>query len=595
MARVDHRLRATLAAVLVVSGLTGCGGAGGNYEEAGEAPVELEESSETASAPDAGDAPAGLEEAAPDTESQIEPEAAASDDPALDDVPAGASAEGAEGPGGFQDAEVYEVFGVDGGGVAHEVAGDGAAEGVREGAWEVMEPQWRPPPPESFDPPVLMRRTVDLPEEARRAQLAELVDRDLRYVSVFYGTNRGRGEPCSGTGVVLASTGGACPPAEIYGATSETLEVGTLKVTFPPDHQAGEIERPMEIFGIQLRREDPDKDVVLAEVRSYGGDLDAWAADLRATQRKRALLYVHGFATTFETAAHTVAQISYDIDFDGLPMMYSWSSAGAVGVDDYVRDYDVVRLAVEPFQEFLRVVAEQGELDEIHVLAHSMGNQLVGLAFREMALAGEELPGLAQLVLAAPDVDAQEFRSRYAPRFPDLFRGVTVYVSDDDWALEASKEFRSGLPRAGAVAGGLLTAALPGIEVIDATGLPADFLDHSYFAANDSVRSDLYCVIRAGVGAAQRPLLDFVAPSWRFKTAEMRKGLDPTVCPTVAPAGAVPADVGVLAQTVTAERSSIQPAPQGSPAWLWWAGGLGLSLLLAWGIWVAQRRVASQA
>jgi esterase/lipase superfamily enzyme len=412
-----------------------------------------------------------------------------------------------------------------------------------------------------------------------------LVDRDLRYVTVFYGTNRERGAPCRGAGARLASTRGDCRPAEIYGGGSERLEVGTLKVTFPPDHQRGQIEQPLEVFGIQLRRENPDKDVVLAEVRSYGSDLDAWAADLRAMGRKRALLYVHGFATTFETAAHTVAQISYDIDFDGLPMMYSWPSAGAVG--DYGRDYDVVRLAVEPFQQFLRLAADEGELDEIHVVAHSMGNQLVGLAFREMALAGEEIPALAQLVLAAPDVDAREFESRYAPRFAELFRGVTVYVSDDDWALEASKELRSGLPRAGAAAGGLLAAVLPGIEVIDATGLPADFLDHSYFAANDSVRSDLYCLIRTGVGASERPLLDFADPSWRFKPADLRGGLDAAVCPI---------SLAVASGAARAATSTEPPVPPpGSPPWLWWIAGLGIVLLVACGVWLTQRKLTNES
>lgn len=383
--------------------------------------------------------------------------------------------------------------------------------------------------PEEEGPPLeTAERDGERPDEAPPGDggAAELVDRELRYAVVFYGTNRQRGTACRGVGEVWASAGSGCRPDRFYGAEPGDLEVGTLRVTFPPDHQTGKVERPFEIFGIRFRDEDPDKDVVLAEVRSYGDDYDAWTAELRATGRRSAFVYVHGFATTFAVAARRAAQIAYDVDFAGLPMLYSWPSEG--GTLDYFRDYEVVRL-VEPFKRFLRLVAERGDLDELHVVAHSMGNQHVAKALHEMALAEEELPALAELILAAPDVDASEFRDTFAASLPRLFRKVTVYVSDRDRALDKSRELRDR-PRAGQPDGGLLQARLPGIQVIDASGLRTDFLSHSYYANNDSVRADLHCLMTTGTGAMQRPLLEFVDPSWRFRPRDVLAGLDADDC-----------------------------------------------------------------
>ena len=122
----------------------------------------------------------------------------------------------------------------------------------------------------------------------------------------------------------------------------DELEVGRFTVAFPPRHQPGIIERPPSIFTIDLRNEDPTKDVVIAQLSSSGSDYDAWVGDVKRTGKQEAFIFVHGYDTTFEIAARRAGQLAFDLeldrDFGGLPMLYSWPSRGTP--EGYLLDYD---------------------------------------------------------------------------------------------------------------------------------------------------------------------------------------------------------------------------------------------------------------
>ena len=42
----------------------------------------------------------------------------------------------------------------------------------------------------------------------------------------------------------------------------------------------------------------------------------------------QALLFVHGYNVTFESALYRTAQIAFDLEFDGVPFLFSWPSKG---------------------------------------------------------------------------------------------------------------------------------------------------------------------------------------------------------------------------------------------------------------------------
>jgi len=105
---------------------------------------------------------------------------------------------------------------------------------------------------------------------------------------------------------------------------------------------------------------------------------------------------------------------------------------------------------------------------------------------------------LTEVVLAAPDVDVDVFRSS-SDRLKGATKGVTLYASAADKALLAS-ELKAGGPRAGSIpsSGPLL---FPGIETIDATAVGDDMfgLNHDVYSNARSVIDDIGRLLADGV------------------------------------------------------------------------------------------------
>jgi esterase/lipase superfamily enzyme len=276
---------------------------------------------------------------------------------------------------------------------------------------------------------------------------------------------------------------------------------------------------------------------------------------------------VHGYATDFGDAARRAGQLALDMDLDvafgGLPMLYSWPSLGTTA--GYLSDYDTSVSATQAFNRFLDLVKRDAGVSRVHIIAHSMGNWMVANALRDRALRGSD-QFLDELVLAAPDIPATNFREAFLAVLPQLARRVTLYVSDHDKALETSARFRAGTPRAGLLDGGLMKERAPRFDVVDATSLPAGFLDHSYYATNESMLSDMYCLLR-GSPANGRPLITSAGVNWRFRPRDELATRDAAAC--------APADLRSPG-AVTRATAGGHPA---ASTWPWrrmvyWAGGI---------------------
>lgn len=329
-------------------------------------------------------------------------------------------------------------------------------------------------------------RVARTPDPAPPAPLA------CRLLPVMFATNRHKVPDCQMLHADYADGRSA----------DDTLSYGVAEVAIPRGrrHKKGRLERP-SLWKLQFR-EDPEKHIVI--VRSEDKDLATWTAvaqdRMAEVGNRAALVFIHGFRVSFADAVRRAGQIGWDLEFPGLICAFSWASEGRVA--GYGADVSNARLAIDLFLAFLKSLRNAG-VDTIHVIAHSMGNVLLIESLRKM----KKRDHLHQVVLAAPDYDADEFRKALG-ELQGKAKRYTLYGSEHDLALATSKRLRSDHPRAGD--GGAHLLVVDGVDTIDASAVGSDLLGlgHSYFSSDRSVLADVSYVIRESLPPERRYGLD---------------------------------------------------------------------------------------
>jgi esterase/lipase superfamily enzyme len=242
--------------------------------------------------------------------------------------------------------------------------------------------------------------------------------------------------------------------------------------------------------------------------------LSGLAARINVSSGKSLLLFVHGFNISFEDAARRTAQMTYDLGFDGAPLFYSWPSRAMPG--SYVADETNVEWTLHDLRGLLVDIAESTPAENIFLIAHGMGNRALARAFASIIEARPELKKkFTEIILIAPDIDADVFRRDIAPAITAAIpSAVTLYASSRDNALQLSHGLHE-YPRLGDTSSGVVV--LPGMDTIDATDVDSDFPGHSYFGESASVVADMFYLIREGKRPPQRfGLMPVDAPAGRF-------------------------------------------------------------------------------
>ncbi|MEV0561471.1 alpha/beta hydrolase [Dactylosporangium sp. NPDC050588] len=286
---------------------------------------------------------------------------------------------------------------------------------------------------------------------------------------------------------------GRTEPERRFGGDRGELSFGVACVSIPDDHRMGGLEKP-QLWRLQFRP-DPAKHVVLLGV----DPLDRAAFTVRTSAAIAGgdlLLFVHGYNVAFADAARRAAQIAYDLNFPGVPMLYSWPSRAQLHA--YVADQNNADETAGHFADFLDLALTGVGAGRVHAIAHSMGNRVLtdGLA----TLGPDAARHLGQVAFAAPDVDASSF-TQQAARFAGRATGYTLYASSNDEALRASQMVQ-GYPRAGQAGPDILV--VDGVDTIDASLLETGLMGHAYFGDRTSVLSDLFDLIRHGHPPAER-------------------------------------------------------------------------------------------
>lgn len=270
------------------------------------------------------------------------------------------------------------------------------------------------------------------------------------------------------------------------------IDRGICEVSIPKTHDPGELEGP-SITRLEFES-DPRKHITLRKTVRL--QTDAFYEQLRAqvasSPNRELLVFVHGFNVSFEDAARRTAQMAHDLKLQGAPVFFSWP-ADKYFLLTYGKDETSVSWSAPHLKEFLLDLVHHTDARAINLVGHSMGNRALTTALREIDLQlRNEARLFNQVVLAAPDIDADDFRDNIAPAIQRTAKQVTLYASSNDIALGASRLLHRNA-RAGDTSRGLVL--VPGMVTIDVSNINGGPWGHSYYGASDPVLRDLHLLL----------------------------------------------------------------------------------------------------
>ncbi len=304
---------------------------------------------------------------------------------------------------------------------------------------------------------------------------------------------------------------------------SENLRYGRCSVTLTePTEEELEAARPDGFLGklVGALPQPWQREVIFDEAKYTSvenvtplPDRDFYSqlnANIEASRQKDVLVFVHGFNVDFESSVSRLAQIARDMPFNGAIISYSWPSQG--GVDNYQRDGEVVDDSIEPFMQFLDdLKANVPAGSKVNLVVHSMGNRLVMRSLSRLnPISGEPEIRFENIVLCAPDVGVDEFK-RLGDDVIEQANRTTLYRCLNDSALIASS-YKNGEERAGASRAPVI---MEGLDTVECAVIDTSILGHSYYGSNPHMLRDLFCVVKEGKGASERPWMKKQKIPWQ--------------------------------------------------------------------------------
>jgi esterase/lipase superfamily enzyme len=277
---------------------------------------------------------------------------------------------------------------------------------------------------------------------------------------------------------------------------------GVAEAVIPPARLPGE---PVQ-WGYVAHNPAPQQ--CAADGKMFGRVLALVEEQAKERHCNAVFLFVHGFQTGFDGAVLRAAQVSHDAQTGCAVLTFDWTATDDLG--KYVADIERSEYSLPLLSELLRELSESGL--HVTILAHSMGNRLVlaalsGFAHSRFAMKESFID---EMVLAAADIGVEksndDFRLLMNDAAPYVKR-TTIYASSLDSVLAVSKDAHGGVPRLGREPRRDFAYQADDkthiVDVIDASDVPADVFDHSYYAMSYEAVADMTLALK-GVPMSER-------------------------------------------------------------------------------------------
>lgn len=318
-------------------------------------------------------------------------------------------------------------------------------------------------------------------------------------------------------------------------ASADKLQRGIAVIKVPDIHVKGDMKRSSAVkvilswwthselasrFDIpKIRAENPETDFSyqrdIKELNETEFDKTLREA-VSKSKSKTAVLYVHGYANDFTDAAFRTAQIAFDLatpDYDVVPLMFSWPSDPGPFNANYIkaRNNRIV-VSGEALKKFLLEIKNNTDIGTVHIIAHSMGAEVLGQALKSMDISGLTKnanqtpiqPLFKQIIFAAPDISAETFNKVIAPAIKTNHT-ITTYGAKNDIALWLSSVLIKK-DRVGRILNNnMFKDCIDTVDITEVTG-EGDFLSHSTWAKSPRVLDDLRFLLKDGLNASSRKL-----------------------------------------------------------------------------------------
>lgn len=211
------------------------------------------------------------------------------------------------------------------------------------------------------------------------------------------------------------------------------------------------------------------------------------------------LVFIHGYNNSFDSAAKDAAVISYVTSFPGQTLLFSWPSKDSKYA--YFEDRNTAYWSVKHVEEFLTNIARSNKIDSIHIVAHSMGNEIFVRALSNISMKfGQKnnvlLSKFKSISLAAPDIDRETFCEQFSNSLDRLSARLTLYTSKHDRALYGSELVQGGFQYDRLGQKPTLCSNSKNFSVVDASNAGTDYIGHGAVHSSYAIAYDLGCVFR---------------------------------------------------------------------------------------------------
>ncbi len=317
----------------------------------------------------------------------------------------------------------------------------------------------------------------------------------------------------------------------------------------------------MEVKDGELVRKPDALEAWRAEQKPFFDAIERFA---RATPRKEAVVFIHGYNNQFDHGIIRLAEAWHFGGRTGIPIVYTWP-AGSGGLKGYAYDRESGEYTIVHLKLLLWALADCPHIEKVHIVSHSRGTDVATTALRELnaevrgsspqgPLAGRIYAGREELlqgapagppmhevfkidtlVIAAPDLDIEVFSQRFVGE--NLLRGArrtVLYFSDEDEALGLADWLFRSRRRLGALRMDDFTpqarsriAGLTNLQVINCEVTGHD--THSYILQHPAALSDLILLLRDGLppGAENgRPLRPTGDSIWTLDNNYLKPAAD---------------------------------------------------------------------